>query len=173
MITICGLEFPNYEDEYMLIKSDTIFRCHPQLVTEEHYGVPLRVTAGYQCFYDKKLRTFQGLTFYAPVMMPDDYSYDKIDPSGVPHPNFSYVLASFDGKLQLVNGELCLTNGSKALLYNHFSPTKTTGNVKKGAIIGKVGRVPGGYGYGVSVRGFKGGNIWDIQRDLYNIRCIE
>lgn len=174
MIRMFGLEFQNFEDEK--ITPNTILTCHPQFSKEEHFGVPLRVTVGYQCFYDKLHRLFAGLTFYAPVdtsILGKSKNFDSIDPTSKPHQQFSYVLASFDGKLTMVNGELVLSDGSKALIYSHFSPTKTSGNVKKGAIIGSVAKIPGGYGWGVSVRGFKGGKVWDLQRDIYNIRCLE
>lgn len=169
MIRMYGLEF--HEDE--IIKDDTILKCHPQKIENEAYGVPLRLTAGYQCFYDKLHRTFAGLTFYAPPKVDDDVKFDNADLTAAPADNFSYVLASFDGKLHSVNGEIVLSDGEKAMIYSHFNPTKTSGSVKKGAIIGRVAKVPGGYGYGVSVRAYKGGSIWDIERELYNIKCLE
>lgn len=171
MIRMFGLEFPNPENEK--ITPDTILHCHTQKVMEERFGVPLRLTSGYQCFYDKLHRTFAGLTFYAPADTYNVYKMNTVDPKGKPHQQFSYVLASFDGKLSMVNGEVVLSDGSKALIYSHFSPTKTSGNVKKGAIIGSVGNIPGGLGYGVSIRGFKGGKVWDLQADIINIRCLE
>ena len=171
MISLYGIDFPDFENEK--ITNNTILTCHPQRVAEERFGVPLRLTAGYQCFYDKLHRLFVGLTFYAPVNAQGVEDKDKLNPSDKPHQQFSYVLASFDGKLTMVNGELVLSDGSKALIYSHFSPTKTSGNVKKGAIIGNVSKVPGGLGYGVSIRGYKGGKIWDLQRDIINIRCLE
>lgn len=171
MIRLYGMEFHDFKDEN--IKPSTILTCHPQRVNTEAFGVPLRVTAGYQCFYDKLHRMFSGLTFYAPPYAPDDIKADNIDPTGKPSEQFSFVLASFDGKLTALNGEIVLSDGTKAIIYSSFSPTKTSGQVKKGAIIGTVGKIPGGYGYGVSVRGYKNGKTWDMQRDLHNIPCIE
>lgn len=171
MIRFYGIEFPNYEDEK--ITPNTILTCHPQKTLEEIYGVPLRLTVGYQCFYDKLSRSFSGLTFYAPANVFVDRKKVAADIHQKPHPQFSYVLASFDGSLTTNNGDVILNGDNGVLIYSHFSPTKTSGIVKKGAIIGVIGKIPNGYGYGVTIRGFKDGSVWNLQEDLKNISCIE
>lgn len=160
MISIGGLSFLENEQ----IKSDEILTCHPQKMEKERIGVPLRVTVGYQCFYDKKLRTFQGMTFYAP-----SNSYLN----GPPRDQFKYVLACIDGDLKTVNGELCLISGDKTIIYSHFLITKGSGKVKKGQIIGNVQAIPNGYGWGVSLRAYKGSTLWNIEKDYFNIPCVE
>lgn len=169
MIHFYGIEFPNFEDEK--ITPNTILTCHPQKVMEEHYGVPLRLSVGYQCFYDKLYRDFAGLTFFAPPDVSSQKKKTEKDMFAKPHQQFSYVLASFDGSLSTSNGDVVLKGDKGVLIYSDFSPTKTSGSVKKGAIIGTVGKVS--YGYGVSVRGFKNGLVWNLQADLANINCVE
>lgn len=160
LISIGSLSFLEEEK----ITSTTLLTCHPQNVRLEAIGVPVRVTVGYQCFYDVKFRTFQGMTFYAPSSGPL---------GSAPRDMFKYVLACMDGELKVVGKSLCLIGGGKTIMYDHLQMTKTSGKVKKGTIIGNVQSIPNGYGYGVSIRGYKGGAIWNIVNEIFNIPCVE
>lgn len=172
MIRVNGLEF----DESVEIKNDMILRCHPQLVPleEERYGVPLRATSGYQCIYDNLYREFKGLIFYAPPYIPAIRKIDEeIDPMGSPHDTLKYVLASFDGTLKPYKNGVCLIANGITFVYDNLNILKSSGSVKKGAIIGTVKKVETGLGYGVSIIAYKGGKVWNIQNELFNINCVE
>lgn len=171
MIRICGLQF--HEDEK--INPSDILRCHPQLTHggEELLGIPLRVTVGFQCIYDKVYREYQGVTFYAPVHFSRLRSENNMEHNGKPLENLSYVLASYDGTLTKYKDGVCLVSDERTLIYSNLNVLKSSGTIKKGGIIGTVKLVDHEYGYGVTLRGYKGGKIWNIPNDIMNIPCIE
>ena len=172
MIRVLGFEF----NENQKITKDDILRCHPQMSNqnEERFGVPLRVTSGYQCIYDNTYRNFRGLIFYAPAYVPKILKVDEQpDLLGPPLEILSYVLASYDGTLKPYKDGMCLVSGEKTMVYRNINIIKSSGQIKKGGIIGTVKKVPNGYGYGVEVIAYKDGKVWNLQQDLYNINCLE
>ena len=167
MIIIDNLMFDENEE----ISMDSILKCYPQMGSEdEKLGIPLRVTTGYQCIYDKTYRNLQAVTFYVPPKYSLLKSENK-DLTGEPLDIFSYVLASYDGTLTPYKNGVCLINGEDTLIYTGIEIIKSTGQIKKGGIIGKVTQHI--FGYGVTVRGYHGGELWNIPNDIYNINSIE
>ena len=164
MIRVCGLEFYEKED----IQEDMILTCHPQMVGDsERIGVPLRATEGYQCIYSKKTMKFGSIAFYAPP---------KEESGGATYDNLKYVLACLNGNLSVLNGDLVLKDPCNTIVYSNLNILKSSGSVRKGQILGTVKAIPPeiGYGYGVILKGYKNDSeVWDIQKDIHNIPCVE
>lgn len=165
----------NFEfDDEEVVDIKKIQRCHPQGIEEEIIGVPLRFTIGYQVVYENVHRAFQGLTFYAPVGFNRE-EMDNLEYNGKPPDQLIYVLSCLDGTICPYGSGIAIRKGNDTVVYTNFEMIKTSGSVQKGEIIGKCKLVEmyGSYGWGVTLRGYHGGDPWIISDDLYNIHQIE